>query len=262
MLTEQLDPVVAAIGNVYIAVLVDGDAGRSAQLAKGVAGRAELRHVLAILREPLHPVVSPVCNDNRAVVGVDVDAPGHVELAVATAFFAERGDRHSFGGELLNAVVQGVDYEQVAIGVENDSGRPVQFAIARALLAPRVNFRAVFGPEADLVTAFVRDDQRIVGPGDHLHRPYEVASDFTQVFVVPVGEPDLAASIENVEVAIVSDYDVRWSRGHTSHAERAVKRECGPEESMWFRHVFSLLFGIFSRRGRLLRIRPLSSCTG
>ena len=64
---EQLDPVVAAVHNVDIAVVVDLDTGRAMELAVARTGRAELHDELTVRSEFLHAVVVPVGDQDVAL---------------------------------------------------------------------------------------------------------------------------------------------------------------------------------------------------
>ena len=85
---HDLHALVAPVGDVDVAGVVNGDGGGAVELAVGAAGFAKGGYELALCGELLDAVVAPV-GDVDAAGAVYGNAPGQVELASAIALRAE-----------------------------------------------------------------------------------------------------------------------------------------------------------------------------
>ena len=84
----DLHPVIAPVGDIYITLGVDRDAGGAMQVSNAVVGALEHDLKSAFRVETLNPVVLPVGYVNVAV-RTHADAPGQVELSLPVTSLPE-----------------------------------------------------------------------------------------------------------------------------------------------------------------------------
>src|SRR6266852_1018720 len=185
---EDGNPVVAPIGDVDIAIGIDGNIGGMIEHARlrisdrffdsrnvrpehrhciGAFRRldlpilAELHQEFALGRELLHPMVLPVRDVDIAVL-VEGDPPGLVELAIAAAGPAAFPDKLPVGGEDLQAIVAAVDSNDVAAFLYGQSSRAQQLAVAATRLAPLPQEFTAAVEYGDRVLPVIRDVDMVV----------------------------------------------------------------------------------------------------
>src|SRR5262245_44032945 len=159
---EDANPMVAPIGDVDIAIRIDGNVGRMIELARagiprplrgrcdvraevgyciGILGLldlsilAELHQEPTLRRELLDPMVVPVGNVYIAVL-IERDPPRLVELTVAFPGPAAFPDKLAVRSEDLQPVVAAIDDDDVVVFLYGQAGRAKQLTIAAAGLAP------------------------------------------------------------------------------------------------------------------------------
>ena len=113
-------------------------------------------------------------------LGVNAEAPGHIELPVAAAVAAEPAQVLAVAGEPLDPVVHAVHDNRAAVGVEGDARRAVELPLIAARLAPTRHKRAVRVEDRDAV-------QEIVGGEDVV---VAVEGDGTGPDELPVATPE------------------------------------------------------------------------
>ena len=118
---EDLEPMVEGIGDDEVAVLVDGDLRRPAELAVLVAFLpADDGERRAVLREDLDALVAGV-GDDEAALAVDCGVARAAELPGLLALGADRLEELELGGEDEHAMVVRVGDVEAAGGVEADA---------------------------------------------------------------------------------------------------------------------------------------------
>ena len=188
---EHLHPFVAPVGNEDIAGRVDGDAGRTMELAVAVAAGAVGCQVFAVGGELLDPVVAPVCHVHVAVAA-DGQAPGQVQLVGTVALTPEGNQEAAIGGELLDAVVVGVGDVEVVSGIKGQAGRGIQLALSGAVLAPmgqQSAFPVKYRDAVQVLIAGVQPIPAVQGAGrepDELPGGLSVSSKGAVVFAVGI----------------------------------------------------------------------------
>ena len=120
--SENLEPVVAPVGDVDKAFFVNGDPRRTAELAISVTRRAKLHQKPAVRCELLNSVVAPI-GHVYITLAIDSNVPRQVELAVAPARSGPFRQEFAILDELLNPVVTAVDQEEIILSVESQMGR-------------------------------------------------------------------------------------------------------------------------------------------
>lgn len=96
--------VVSTVGNNYEALVVNGDASRVLELARGKPLRAEIKQIVPVVIEYLNPMVAGV-RDDELVLSVDSDEVRVLELALPVPQAPEFTDKVSVSLEGLDAVV-------------------------------------------------------------------------------------------------------------------------------------------------------------
>ena len=153
---KDLQAVVLVVGNIDVAIVVNGHIGGAVELAVAGAGAAEFHQKAAVGGKLLDAVVAPVGYIDIAVI-VNCDAPGVAELAFAVALRSPLGDKAAVFAEHLHTMVAAVHHIKPVVGVKGQAGRAVDFAIAGAGDAPFANPVAVLGKDGDAVQPFVGD---------------------------------------------------------------------------------------------------------
>ena len=127
-----LDPLVAPVGDVHIALAVNRYAGGMVQVGTVVQVRAsegeERNAVGGVFADA---AIAPV-GDVDIAVGVESDAPWGIELPLADC-----GNVLAAGGELLYSVVPGVNDQYIVVAVNGETGGAVQLPLAGACFAPK-----------------------------------------------------------------------------------------------------------------------------
>src|SRR5208283_488654 len=126
---------VVPVGDVDIAVLVEGDPPRLVELAVAFAGPAALSDEFAVRREDLQPIVAAVDDDDVAVF-LYGQAGRAKQLTIAAAGLAPLAQEFAAGvnhGDRVSPVVLQVDL--IPVVVDGYSERPSAMTVAVAVLA-------------------------------------------------------------------------------------------------------------------------------
>src|SRR6516162_11031350 len=131
-------------------------------------------------------MVLPVGDQDVAGL-VEGDAPGLVELALASAGLATFADELAFRGEDLQTVVAAVDDDEIAAALDCQTRRAIELAVTAAGRTPFADELAVAGEHRDRVGPFIRNIHLTLAIDGDAERPDAVPIAFA--VLAKVGDP-------------------------------------------------------------------------
>ena len=194
---ELLDAVVAPVGHVDIAQLIDGDAPRHVKLALAAAVAAPLAQEAALAGELLDAVVERI-DDVEIALGVEVHAGRAVELPGAAALLAPAVEQFALLVDDGDAVQRLIREVEILVAVGEDRDRPGHL--------PRL---AAVAAEVAEVLIFC---------------------------AVPANQRVALAATEDIEAILLAERQVDRPVGQPPHSQRLVEGKSGAQESVWSAH--------------------------
>src|SRR5262245_45050013 len=126
--SELLDAIVAPIGNIYIAIGVNGDPPGHAEVTGATAGLAPFEEEFAIFGELLNAAVQAV-HDVEVIVLIEGYPRWAIELSIPSSRCPPLAYPIAILGEDRNAVIPLIGHVDVAGFVEGDGSRPHEATI-------------------------------------------------------------------------------------------------------------------------------------
>src|SRR5215831_16854444 len=222
---KHLDALVPPVGNIHIALWVNGHTRGPRELPVASSRCAIAGDKRAVGRKALNAVVAPVCHIYVTIWGHG-ETPRQIALSSATAQRAKAEEGSSARRELLDAVIVGVGYVQVALCIAGDTGWAVELAGATPVRPPRGQKRPGRVESGHPVQVFVGDVDmalrihRAAAQPDELTIALTIGPEGAVILAVEVAHGDPNAPIDALERAV---QDVQAVVGANHAVARIVK---------------------------------------
>lgn len=138
IVVENLDPMVAAVGDQKLILFIAGNKMWILELTLAVSQSPEFSDIIPVRLKNLNPVVILVANVNEPLL-INDDPPGAAEPSIGLPVGSKFAQKSPVGIENLNAMVVPVSDHKLFVFADANSGQAIKFPVATPITSETAN---------------------------------------------------------------------------------------------------------------------------